>query len=800
MANISNVEGAAATIAAVDAAGKSIVDTAAQFKESYSQLSNSLGMLGKAAMSSEQSMGKYNSAVLGGSNALGDLIKIVGKGGPLAFAIGGLVKVFGVLTTSILSQNDAYLKAKDTLNQFGFSSEMTASEIAKMGRQAGYTKDELEKYTGAITSLGVDMLSLGTSFGKGAKVFMEMAAVGVDTVTQFGKMGISQEQLTKSQAHYVKLLSAQGIQITGNMASTEQLKKSSLEYTKNLLTLAALSGEDIESIKRKQEAARADANFQIGQAMKAKEAAALEEEYNKTGDASLKVRAEQLKTEITNAQKLQDAAIAFGLAGQDLSAFNQMIQTGTFTELSAKFAPFGEGLLQFIKDVLAGTEGVDASQLPIKLAQMTDRAMDAVGKAATFGPSEIQNAVLLTTEGIKRAAQLRGMSEEEYVKMVKKLIEDRQKAEQSDPLANLRANQIKIEKSMQIAYEELTETLRGPLTLALEAFQKAVMWAGRSLLKISSWIPGVDKEMTQKLIDSLTPVEELDKEMGELKDVLKSGRRDLYMPFATGEGTNVIQKSLEPEEKEQMQRRITQLEAARKESAAMQFQAPSAGGGPGSKRITHAELMAKFGGIIRPGGDVHKDGEYVDDRMIMLLSRLKDQDWMGLVTSVNDNFHQNRTSKHREGKAIDFTVKQGLYNAELAEKIKSFIEGEIPGLKVRDEYANPSSGATGGHFHVELGARRGMMPGTFDAPTSGTLMAVHNREMIAPLDPNSIIAKLLTASPSEAESIIGGMNNTDIAAALKEGFGQMNEKMDTFISQVQTLNYTQEELLMYSRT
>jgi hypothetical protein len=73
------------------------------------------------------------------------------------------------------------------------------------------------------------------------------------------------------------------------------------------------------------------------------------------------------------------------------------------------------------------------------------------------------------------------------------------------------------------------------------------------------------------------------------------------------------------------------------------------------------------------------------------------------ITTGNDTFHQKMKtpSKHKAGKAIDFTITP--YNASNGEKIKKildrFAEGN-KGFSYLDEYTKPSKYSTGGHFHI----------------------------------------------------------------------------------------------------
>jgi hypothetical protein len=78
---------------------------------------------------------------------------------------------------------------------------------------------------------------------------------------------------------------------------------------------------------------------------------------------------------------------------------------------------------------------------------------------------------------------------------------------------------------------------------------------------------------------------------------------------------------------------------------------------------------------------------------------------LGMVTALNDRFHQGRVSKHNQGLAIDIALKDPSKSGQAAEHIRNMFRGA--GLndnefRVIDEYKNPSPHSTGGHMHVHF--------------------------------------------------------------------------------------------------
>jgi len=129
-------------------------------------------------------------------------------------------------------------------------------------------------------------------------------------------------------------------------------------------------------------------------------------------------------------------------------------------------------------------------------------------------------------------------------------------------------------------------------------------------------------------------------------------------------------------------------------------------------------------------------------------------------SAFNDAYHMDRNSNHNKGTAMDFT----LTDPKQADAIAAMIQG-LPGIsKVINEYANPSSGATGGHIHAEISAANGAI---LSGPASGYKpnLTMHGTEAIVPLN---------TAAQQAAAGGAGDMDSGLMAAQL--------DKMDEMIS------------------
>ncbi len=86
-----------------------------------------------------------------------------------------------------------------------------------------------------------------------------------------------------------------------------------------------------------------------------------------------------------------------------------------------------------------------------------------------------------------------------------------------------------------------------------------------------------------------------------------------------------------------------------------------------------------------------------------VMSALSGMSEIKQVTALNDAYHQLLGGDHPRGQAIDLTVSDPSRSAAAAAAIRERLAGAGISARVRDEYVNPSAGATGGHIHISIG-------------------------------------------------------------------------------------------------
>ena len=216
-----------------------------------------------------------------------------------------------------------------------------------------------------------------------------------------------------------------------------------------------------------------------------------------------------------------------------------------------------------------------------------------------------------------------------------------------------------------------------------------------------------------------------------------------------------------------------------------------------------SESDLKKAGLKIKEGDVQGDKFPLDNRILPFAKNIqKDVPGFLRFTSFNDRYHHKLSynSKHKEGKAVDFTIKRAPTRKEGAALVNMLKMGGA--THAIDEYNNPSGAATAGHMHAQF-AEKG---GVFDGPKTGYPAVLHGSEMVAPLKLDSILMKLAKtpALPAAAETAIKKTSTTsnESEAIYMRNVGLNHEivrKLDQVIDLLENDNDTQTKILKQSR-
>lgn len=119
------------------------------------------------------------------------------------------------------------------------------------------------------------------------------------------------------------------------------------------------------------------------------------------------------------------------------------------------------------------------------------------------------------------------------------------------------------------------------------------------------------------------------------------------------------------------------------------------GHGPISSSL---EVKGGMHGQAFSGGEVHPG-------VMTLASKIQESiSGFNRFTAFNDAYHHrvNPGSKHAQGLAADFTIKDPSRSEEAANQIRQMLQSMGVSGRVINEYTNPSAHATGGHLHVQF--------------------------------------------------------------------------------------------------
>jgi len=793
--------------------------------------------LGMAMLDTEKSFGKFGA----GLNSLGSAVLDISKNFSVLGVAGGLLfKGATMAADAAFKQADNTLKATDSFSKMGAAGSFTAGEVLDMGHKAGLTSKNIEVLTKATKSLGTSTLSLGGTVSEGVAAFAKMTAVGVEQRKAFQRLGISQEELIQSQADFVSLQKASGTIVTARMKQDNGLQKASLEYTKNLLELSAITGEDVEGAKKLQIAALTEYETMV----QTREMQLRINSLHAKGGAQAEKEAKTLEAELVVRNKM--LAIAASTNDADIKAATaQFLATGAITEQSVVLKRLIPNIEDFSAKIKNGedvsvdfaqalTKGVNANVEMVGTAAKFDKAV-----GATFGISKN----LLEWSAQKTDVDLKAAKEKAAKDLEGKKVE-------ADPAQIARNNLTEAEIAAQVVVDKMVAAMNpllkgfdglsiistvlvgltgfAGLLIALKAATTALgkMSAGAAGAGGAADIAGTTGKAAKGagalvkgagVVGAVMGGWEIGSQIGDyLNEKYKLSDKivDTLMSSTDKELEKSLKGSAAPaaaavapqtaRDKER-QARQGKNQVAEPVAPAAPASAPTSAPAAPASAPTSAPTSApaatissadqlKSSGLTIKKGDVQKEGSYIDPRLIEA-AKLVQASVPGFMqfTGFNDQFHNENspTSKHTKGMAFDFVLNKKPSKEEGAKIVSMLSELGLQGI---DEYNAPSAKSTGGHIHGGLKAYDG---GIFNGPIGGYNVELHGREAIVPLpSPNELVKEGSKEAALPGNASANAENANSIIADL---MAMMEEKFDDLIDAIQEGNDTSEELLKVSR-
>ena len=240
---------------AASIANEKFSKTTESLASGFKAVGSSLTSFGSAIRDASAGYSKYSGGLTQLTKGVGDL---VGNFGFLGKALGFAITAVGSIAAPILEYNDALLKGFDDLSKFGAGAGLSAEQIMQLGHDANFSSKTLGILTNNAKEMNRSLIAMNGSFTAGFESFSKFIGLTNDQLKQYRNLGFSQEELAESMTKYAAMQAKVG----NSMVQTpQQLQKASLAYIDNLLTLAELTGIDVDKMQDAQNQALADENF-----------------------------------------------------------------------------------------------------------------------------------------------------------------------------------------------------------------------------------------------------------------------------------------------------------------------------------------------------------------------------------------------------------------------------------------------------------------------------------------------------------------------------------------------------------
>ena len=347
-------------------------------------------------ISNESSFKQVAAGVNVVTDTLGDAAK---QFGGVAGVLGVVIQAAGKVVQAMAAQADAMVKTKDQVSKFGAAFGLSSDQLVAAAHAAGYYSLNMKQLYTAAGKAGGDLLVFSKNMSRGVEAFANMAAVGDNVLSEFNSLGIPKEELAEYMADYVKYLGSTNIQLNASQKTQAALQKGSLEYTKNILELSALTGKDVDTVKKKQQEAQASLDIQIHYNKLQRQANEMRDR-DPEGAKALEAQIEREKAIITKMANTFDGATTAAVR-------NVLATGGSLTEVSAILAAAGIDVREFVR--LSKDESLTGAQAAAKatevVAQGVDRSMKTVGDAMVYGGDSVGKLFGVSVENLQALAR-----------------------------------------------------------------------------------------------------------------------------------------------------------------------------------------------------------------------------------------------------------------------------------------------------------------------------------------------------------------------------------------------------------
>lgn len=409
-------------------AAKSRLNSEQNLRIASDKSASALGSFTKAILNTDSGMTKYGDSLkdlgVAGLN-LGKNFGVVGT------AAGGAAFALGVLAQASLKQADEINNFADTWKKMGAVGVNTNSEITRLGIAAGYATQDLEKLKKPIDVLSNATVSLGITAGHGQKAFLTMIALESSVRKEFNRLGMSMDEVAESQAEYLRFQRLSGVAMKDGIRDQKLLKDASLKYVENLVKLSALTGDNVDEIKRKQRIAYEEYQGQLQDVAERERLRKLQADPTKREEAARLARTIEARAQLKQTSALLPEDIAAGvrdyvrskgrvselnqgayrLGGDELARLSMMINSGRYSqeEINKQEERLllrlqSEGIRQ--TGVFAGTSAVMTPEAALEFGSKMGISQQMLGSSfLTRSPEEYAQALREAQANVDKAKE-----------------------------------------------------------------------------------------------------------------------------------------------------------------------------------------------------------------------------------------------------------------------------------------------------------------------------------------------------------------------------------------------------------
>ena len=752
------------------------------------QMGQALKGLTKATYRGEQGLSQFNETIEAGGKILSVLVGLLAVLNPgfavLAAGIVGFSKLLGEAN----KMSDRTFNAYKRLAEVGGSAGETFQGLRNKARDFDYTLGEadegLNDFVQMLYKNAETLAYYKGSVNKGANATADLMHAFTEYRDPLSRLGLSTEAQNQSVMNYINYSAKLGT-IQGK--TNEQLAASARKYIMETEALSVVTGKQREAIEQERASLMREQQFRAKIELlrlrgETKQAERLENIGVTMANTFTPSTAKAMRNTLTGYLQTAEAQqLNLATSGESVKIareFNEgkIDELEAMTRLQRALDPANNkfmGLMAMVNDT-GDTFGVLADQL-----DDNRRANGDVGKAMKDARTEVEESTKKGKDGEKDRQNEARRNQKEAAKSLQGVVE----------------KFIEVAGKMTAGLSSLWNSLSGTLFDVMEGFSDFFDWISFDIMKKER--KTYDEAFAKKLKQEKAAKEQ------EIADFKKSGvvrgpvddegratmTPEQYKRELDAQLKNIQAKEAANESKRGIKdataerRRAFQKKYGTDESREV---APEAApGAPARKGYTaHSNQSLAALGLTLTGeggaqGDRQREGAQVSDKLIELAQKIKSSvPGFAGFTGFNDNHHKDKEDTvHNRGRALDFALKPAPSREE-GKKIEDQLR-KLGANYVRDEYNNPSSGATGGHIHASV--PEGRYGGIFEGPRTGYAAVMHGREAILPL-PNGQSIPIAIDTEKIIESFSEALKRTSSSSTSSSSSG--NDLLSTLLDMV----------------